>query len=303
MRIAYLVLCHRDPLHIARLARKLTQGTEDHVIVHVDAKYALAPFAAALHGLPRVDLLTQRTVVWWGGYSAVAATQSMLEHALRLTDVERFVLLQGADYPLRSNAQLHAFFAAAPHTEFIRACNASLSGSRYLYAKARYPQWFDRPNPFKRIVNRVIRSADLRLKTPHVMRAGQRLQIHWGCAQWAVTRACASLFAACRDDAAFNRYFRSSFPADEIYFHTIVHNSPLSAATARGGAEADVANVTELRNLHYFEYPRDVRIFTADDHAMLQGTDALFVRKVTSAASSGLLDRIDAAHAAKSRTD
>ncbi len=303
MQIAYLVLCHRDPQHIARLARKLTQDTDDRIIVHVDAKSDLAPFEAALRGIPRVDLLAQRTAVWWGGYSAVAATQSMLAHALRLPGVERFVLLQGADYPLRSNAQLHAFFAANPSTEFIRACNASVSTSRYLYAKARHPQWFDRPNPFKRIVNRVIRTADLKLKPPYVMRGGQCMQIYYGCAQWAVTRSCASLFVECTDDAAFNRYFRSSFPTDEIYFHTIVHNSPRSAATARGGAEADVGNVTELRNLHYFEYPHDVRIFTADDFDMLQATDALFVRKVTTAASGGLLDRIDAAHADARRSD
>ncbi len=301
MHIAYLVLCHRDAAHIGRLARVLTQDTDAHVVVHVDAKSDMAPFAAALNGVPRVELLADRVAVWWGGLSAVCATQRLLERALRLPAVERLVLLQGADYPLRSNAQLHAFFAAHPRTEYIRACNAGSSASRYLYAKARYPQWFDRPNIAKRALNRFIRSADLRLKAPTVRRAGTPLQIYWGCAQWAVTRACAELFVAARDDAEFNRYFRSSFPADEIYFHTIAHNSEFSAATLHGGAEADVANVTELRNLHYFEYPHDVRIFTAADYAMLQATDALFVRKVTSAASGALLDLIDSGHAAEAQ--
>ncbi len=294
MNIAYLVLCHRDPTHVARLARKLTLGTEDHVLVHVDAKTDVAPFAQLLHGIPRVSLLDERIEVWWGGYSAVLATQRLLERALHATPAKRIVLLQGADYPLRSNAELHAFFAARPDVEFIRACNASTSRSRYIYAKARYPQWFDRPNLFKRVINRLIRDADLKCKSAQVRYGARTLQIHWGCAQWAVTRRCAEYLLECRNDARLNRYFHSSFPADEIYFHTLVHNSDFARATPYGGAEADVSNVTALRNLHYFEYPRRVRVFVADDYALLRERKELFVRKVNSEQSTGLLDRLDA---------
>ena len=294
MNITYLVLCHTDPAHVARLARKLTRDTEDHVLIHVDAKTDVAPFAARLQGLPRVVLVGERTEVWWGGYSAVRATQRLLELALRATPAERIVLLQGADYPLRGNAALHDFFAAHPDTEFMRACNASTSRSRYIYAKARYPQWFDRPNLFKRVVNRVIRDADLKCKPAQVEHGARSLQIYWGCAQWAVTRRCAEYFLEYYGDSAFNRYFHSAFPADEIYFHTLVHNSAFARATLSGGAEDDVLNVTELRNLHYFEYPHKVRVFAAGDYPLLRERHELFVRKVNSLQSTALLDLIDA---------
>ncbi len=38
MKIAYLILCHCDPAHIARLANKLTSETLNSVFIHVDKK-------------------------------------------------------------------------------------------------------------------------------------------------------------------------------------------------------------------------------------------------------------------------
>jgi len=83
MKIADLILCHRDAEHVARLAAKLTTGAPDnHLFVHVDAKSPeSAEFASRL-----------------------------LEASHAAGDFERFVLLQGADYPLKSNAAIAAFF-------------------------------------------------------------------------------------------------------------------------------------------------------------------------------------------------
>lgn len=38
MKIAYLILCHVDPKHIARLVRKITDKTENMAFIHVDKK-------------------------------------------------------------------------------------------------------------------------------------------------------------------------------------------------------------------------------------------------------------------------
>jgi len=55
--------------------------------------------------------------------------------------------------------------------------------------------------------------------------------------------------------------------------------------------------MTEARALHYFEWPSLVRIFNADDYDLLRVREEMFVRKVSTEASSGLLDLIDASHA------
>lgn len=82
------------------------------------------------------------------------------------------------------------------------------------------------------------------------------------------------------------------FPPDEIYIHTIIHNSVLKDSVAkeiiinRFGQE-------NFLNLTYFEYPSKVTIFTEkEDYQWLKSTGCLFVRKVNSA-STNLIREID----------
>ena len=82
------------------------------------------------------------------------------------------------------------------------------------------------------------------------------------------------------------------FPPDEIYIHTIIHNSPF-----RNNVSKDViirrSGEETLLNLTYFEYPVYVTVFTdKEDYKWLKNTGCLFVRKVNSS-SSTLLDEID----------
>ena len=44
MKIAYLILCHMDPEHIARLVRKITENTQNVAYVHVDGKVDVTHF-------------------------------------------------------------------------------------------------------------------------------------------------------------------------------------------------------------------------------------------------------------------
>lgn len=82
MTIAYLILCHTDPQHIKRLAKKITENTNDVAFVHVDGKSNFAPFQKELGNLPRVKLLENRVPVHWGGYSSVEATIRLFKSAL-----------------------------------------------------------------------------------------------------------------------------------------------------------------------------------------------------------------------------
>ena len=111
MRIAYIILCHTDPEHIRRLTKKITGGTDDEAFIHVDGKCDAAPFEQTLKDVPQAHFLCQRIPVYWGGYSAVEATVQLLRAALLWEGqpFDRFVLLQGLDYPFRTNREIHAF--------------------------------------------------------------------------------------------------------------------------------------------------------------------------------------------------
>ena len=49
IKIAYLVLCHKDPEFVQRTAVKLTSGTPNHIFIHVDKKVLLPHLFELLH--------------------------------------------------------------------------------------------------------------------------------------------------------------------------------------------------------------------------------------------------------------
>ena len=55
MKIGFLILCHTDPEHIGRLARRLSRTEDSFVWTHVDGKVEAEPFRRAAAGLSRVS--------------------------------------------------------------------------------------------------------------------------------------------------------------------------------------------------------------------------------------------------------
>lgn len=298
LKIAYLILCHSDPSHVERLARRLTDGPAgDRVFVHIDAKSPdKTAIERAVRKVPRAVTLSQSVSVWWGGFSAVDATYELLAAAHSQGEFDRYVLLQGADYPLKPNAEIRTFFDGHRTTEFIRAANTATAKSKYLQAKGRYILFFDRPNFMKKVWNKACRLLNLKLRGRTVNVGGHEWAIHWGCAQWALTGECVKHLLSMRDNQDLRRTFRTVFPADETFFHTIVYNSDFKTRTSLGREETEEPKrLTDVRNLVYFEYPSRVRVFDESSEGFLKERDELFVRKVNTEQSTGLLDTLDRA--------
>jgi hypothetical protein len=300
MKIAYLVLCHADPQYIARLCRKLTEGnSQNSVFLHVDRKSTMMQeLSQLLAGAAQVYFTPRRVPVYWGGYSLVQATLELMRQSMAQGDHDRFVLLQGADYPIKSSAEIDQFFTRHADTEFIKACDATASKSPYLYSRARYRLFCDRPTFVKKVWNRLTRLLDLKLHSGHLSVEGQDWHVYWGCAQIALTRNCVSHILKFENNQTLRSYFGKTFAADELYFHTIVFNSGFRERTSEGGVHADTPGLrlVDMRNLCYFEYPRSVTTLAAADFERLCRVPELYIRKVTSAASTPLLDKIDAEH-------
>jgi len=296
MKIAYLVLCHTDPSHIAKLASKLTLGTNHHVFIHLDLKVDIEMFKKKLLNNNAVHFVEQRVNVYWGGFSAVEATYKLMRMSFSSGDFDRFVLLQGLDYPLTSNKNIELFFSKHHTTEFIRGCNVSVSQKEYFYAKCRYYLFFDKPNLVKKIANKVTRIFKLKFKNGFFYHKQKQYQIYWGSAQWALTRECIKYLLDFEHSEDINNYFYNIFPADEIYFHTLIFNSGYSDMTTYGGSEQEEIGLTNWRNLHYFEYKESIKIFSELDYDFLKLRQELFVRKVNSNISSKLIEMIDKDH-------
>lgn len=304
MRIAYIVLAHTDPGHIGRLARKLTADTNDAVFIHVDLKTEQRHFASHVSGSERTHFVQERVAVYWAGFNSIKATVNAFEQALHSGDFDRFVILQGLDYPIRSSREIHEFFDAHPKTEFIRAVDETATGGpRDLHKYCLY--WRkDLPRKLGRVVNApnvlLLRSGFIpRFKPPWVEIDGRRASIYPGWAHFALTREAAGYVTEFfRSHPGFNRFFRHVYAADESYFHTIIHNSSFSPNVREPRPES--REVGELLNVTYFEYPpHGVREYREmEEYQLLRDSGMLFFRKVTSKGLR-LLDHIDAIHSSE----
>lgn len=128
---------------------------------------------------------------------------------------------------------------------------------------------------------------------------GKKLNVYWGSALWAITRACANYVIDFFDShSKVFKWFKHALPVDELFFNTIIMNSPFVENIFYNNTEP-VKGLVNLRNLHYFEYPTVIKIFTLADLSMLKKRDELYIRKVNTKESSELLDVLDELHMSK----
>lgn len=296
MKLAYLILCHTDAEHINRLANKLANENTE-IYIHVDLKSDLEEFKSKILLNENIHFIKDRVRVFWGGYSQVQATINLMDYAYKNGKYDRYILLQGLDYPLASNKEIENFFNINKNTEFIRGCNITNSTEKYFYSKCKYYWFFDNINIAKRIFNRISNRIDLKIRKGWVRVNSNRYDLYWGSAQWALTDKCVKyILEFNKEQKKFNKYLKNTFPVDEIYFNSIIFNSNYRFNTVNKGPEKNKKYLVNWRNLHYFEYEKSIKVFNENDYNNLRQKKELFIRKTTTKDSSQLLDIIDKSH-------
>lgn len=296
MKIAFLILCHTDEEHIARLVNKITENENFYAFIHVDKKSDIKKFKKKLDESESVVFLRNRYSISWGGYSAIEATMELIKYANKYKNFDRYVLLQGLDYPIKSNEYIYKYFKENANVEFIRGCNITESKDKYFYSRCRYYLFYENINRFKKIFNKLNYLLDLKLKSGYIY-DDKKYTVYWGSAQWALTKECIEYIIKFYDkNKKFNEYFKYTFPVDELYFTSIVFNSHFNKMTIKHGDEKEKRGLVNWRNIHYFEYPKEIKVFSEKDYEKLINCKELFCRKVNTSISKALLDKIDILH-------
>jgi hypothetical protein len=308
MRIAYLILAHHQPAHLARLVRALS-GERSWFFVHVDKKADLGQFETLVpDGRHNVTFLrgAARVKVFWGGFSQVPATLNLLQAARASgVDFSRFCLLSGSDFPVRSNSQIAQRFCS--EEEFLRVDRRlDLTDSNSHTANVSRFHLLDNSflNPRTARSQRVCRLADevlRRLPRPTYT----RISLYHGAQWWALTRGCVEhIVEFLQSNPDYARFHRYTLSACEIFFHSIVKSSPFAGKTTHDFERApslDLDQQTNLHGCHYIDWnavgvPLPKVLGPADLDAML-ASGALFARKFegdSSAEVVGQLERIRA---------
>lgn len=286
IKVAYLILAHADPTHLERLVNAIDYRAR--FFIHVDKKSDIESFKAL--DLPAsASLIDEREAVYWGGVSMVKATINLIKAALNSGETfSHLVLLSGQDYPIKSPSFIYETLTTNLNKQFIRYCEPHHIGPGDRRVRE---YWMHEPmtllpypldEQLRKITCRVANSA-----LPKRRLKGFTMAV--GSQWWALTPECASYAVnLVETNKSLLRFFSLSHAPDEVFFHTIVANSPFSKET-----EGFIQKVERLGQLAPLHITKVRSKFSEKDFDKLKKSEFLFIRKVSSNQPDKLLDLID----------
>ncbi|SNX71046.1 core-2/I-Branching enzyme [Cereibacter ovatus] len=271
-RIAYILLCHKDPEGIVAQAERLT-AAGDFVAIHFDARAPRAAFdriRGALAANPSVTFARRRIKCGWGEWSLVAATLQAVRAAIdAFPRATHFYMLSGDCMPIKSAEHAHAFLDRedADHIEsfdFFRSdwIKTGIKEERLIYRHVVNER--ARPRLFYGLL-------DLQKRMGLTRRIPQGLRVQIGSQWWCLRRRTVeSVLAFCDQRPDVLRFFRTTWIPDETFFQTLVrHLVPAPEIRSR-----------TLTFLMFTDYGMPVTFYN-DHYDLLMGQDYLFARKIS----------------------
>ncbi|HXH82839.1 MAG TPA: beta-1,6-N-acetylglucosaminyltransferase [Candidatus Tectomicrobia bacterium] len=273
MNVAYLISAYKLPEQLVRLVRRL-HGDSSWIAVHVDRKAPARVYVQMVEGVSDLDrvVFVDRHVCHWGGFGHVRATLTCLD-ALYASGApfDYAVLLTGQDYPLRARAEIERFLAEANGRSYISHWplpHAAWAGRGGL----------DRVERWHAVWRRHLHVAlPLRRRLPGGL-------VPWGGSPyWCLARpAVDHVRQVLRTAPELVRHFEHVWIPDELFFQTIVVNSPLRDTVVND-------------NLRYVDWSRRPApaVLRRDDFEAMVGSRALFARKFDVTVDAEILDLLD----------
>ena len=288
-KIAYILLCHKDPDAIIRQAERLT-AAGDYMAIHFDASASSAHFEQITKTLadnPNVVFATKRIRCGWGEWSLVQATLNAVQSAVNaFPRATHFYMLSGDCMAIKS-AEYTRQFLDDNDADFIESYDYFESDwikTGWKEERLIYRHWFNERTQkglFYGMFN-------LQKRLGITREIPADLQIQIGSQWWCLRRRTIEFlleFTKQRKDVM--RFFRTTWIPDETFFQTLVrHLVP----------EGEIRSRT-LTFLMFTDYGMPVT-FYHDHYDMLLSQDYLFARKI-SAEAKDLKRRLGLLYAAK----
>jgi hypothetical protein len=272
MNVAYIVAAHRDLRQLERLLRRLA-GEGTPVVVHVDTQVSQDEYASFRRRAEDLDVHhLDRHRGFWGGFGVVRAALKGIRHLVDTgTRFDYAALLSGQDYPLVSRAALQVELQRAERRSFMTHFRLPFEGWGSRGGLDRVERWH------------LVSHVALHVRLPWKRQIPGGLTPYGGGRPWVLEReAVRYIDDFVRAEPSFVRFFEHVLHPDELFFQTILLNSPLAATIVddhrqyvkwRGGASPAILTIADL-----------------DD---LLASRCLFARKFDYAVDEDILDRLD----------
>ncbi|WP_037312961.1 DUF5928 domain-containing protein [Ruegeria halocynthiae] len=288
-KIAYILLCHKDPDAIIAQAEQLT-AVGDCIAIHFDARASAVAYARireALKDNPNVAFAAQRVKCGWGAWSLVQATLNALTAAVEtFPRVTHFYMLSGDCMAIKTAEYTHHFLDENDK-DFIEShdffesnwIKTGMKEDRLIYR-----HHFNERTQSRRFYT----SYELQKRFGLTRQIPADIQVMIGSQWWCLRRRTVEMildFLQQRPDVV--RFFSTTWIPDETFFQTLVrHLIP----------KQEIENRTPTF-LMFSDYGMPVTFYN-DHYDMLLGQDYLFARKISPEAHE-LKDRLGKLYAAE----
>jgi len=271
-KIAFILLCHKDPDAIIQQARRLT-AAGDYMAIHFDARADAAQFDRirdALRDNPNVVFANKQIKCGWGEWSLVQATLNAVEAAVEaFPRATHFYMVSGDCMAIKTAEYSHEVLNAED-VDYIESFDyfesdwikTGLKEERLIY------RHFFNERANKRLF---YTSVKLQRRLGLTRPVPDDLQMMIGSQWWCLRRRTIEWildFTRTRRDVM--RFFRTTWIPDETFFQTLVrHLVP----------QSEIRNRT-LTFLMFSDYGMPVTFYN-DHYDLLLSQDFLFARKIS----------------------
>jgi hypothetical protein len=260
MKIAHLILAHKNPEQLERLLNALDHPSFDFYI-HLDKKTDAAPFEH-LFERPRTFAVHKRASVYWAAYGTIQATINGFEEIMP-KGYDYINVISAQDFPLKPADHIYQYILDRKGQEFITCqsieaewSEAASRVNRYHLINWRIPGRYRLEN----LVNKLLPKR--RFPLPHKI---------VGRANWFTLTSEAVDYSLkfLEQHPELIRYYKYCWGADEFIFSTILYNSHFRERIRDNFVYVD------------WSVPKTghPKILGVEDIELLRGSDKLFARK------------------------
>jgi len=279
MDLAYIISAYKCSKQLVRLILQLNSGRANF-FVHVDKKTYSGVYEEMVNGtnhLPNVFFL-KRYRCDWGGFGHVRATMEGIYEIMQLgIPFDYVILLTGQDYPIKSNDEIRLFFRQRNGISFMS------------YFPLPSEQWENGGlQRFSRWHFRILRRHYVfpkRIESFMNRQFPKGFQPFGGSSYWCLTRECIEyVYRFVQMNPTFIAFFKYVDVPDEMFFQTILMNSPL----------ADTIVNDDCRYIDW-EEPNSgsPSILDKNDYERIANSGKLFARKFDVSVDAEVLSMID----------
>lgn len=283
---AILITAYKNIQHLEEIIRFFGDGF--NIYIHIDKKSPIDQKSIdLLSERKNVQYISRKYKINWGGLNHLLAILDVASAAFSDDRNEYFHLITGHDFPIKSRASFFDFFNQNKDLNFME------------FHKLPYLSWpeggmdrLSRYNLYDLIDGRTGRTEILLKRFSKIQKLfGIKRRLYkgfpdqyGGSTYWSLSKqAMTYIFSYLKENPKYLKRFKYTFCAEEIFFQTILLNSPLKENIVNNNLRFIV---WENRNGNF---PANLDI---TDYNLIESSDALFARKFEYPTSVELLSTI-----------